>query len=67
MYYNEEVLLTENFGEKSINRYSRMLFTTINEQKPTYFFFDLQTSHLEDETDLVQFGNTDETYFNSPM
>ena len=27
----------------------------------------MQTTHLEDETDLVQFGNTDETYFNSPI
>ena len=39
----------------------------INEEKPSFFNFMLQTTHLEDETDLVQFGNTDETYFNSPI
>ena len=67
MYFNEEVLVTDNFGQESIKRYSKILYNQINEQKPSYFSFDLQTTHLEDETDLVQFGNTDETYFNSPI
>ena len=67
MYYNEEVLLTDKFGDRSINRYSRILTNTINEQRPSFFSLDIQTSHLEDETDLIQFGNTDQTYYNSPI
>ena len=67
MYHNEEVLLTDKFGDRSINRYSRILTNTINEQRPSFFSLDIQTSHLEDETDLIQFGNTDQTYYNSPI
>ena len=67
MYYNDEILITDSFGNESIKRFSKIMNTQINEEKPSYFSFDLQTTHLEDETDLVQFGNTDEIYFNSPL
>ena len=67
MYYNEEILINDNFGKESIKRFSTATNTFINKEKPSYFSFDLQTTHVEDETDLVQFGNTDEIYFNSPM
>ena len=43
------------------------MITQINEQKPEYFSFDLQTTHIEDETDLVQIGNTEGIFFNSAM
>ena len=59
--------MTDKFGDESINRYSKIQTVAISELKPSFFSFDLQTNHLEDETDLIQFGNTDETYFNSPI
>ena len=59
--------MTENFGEESINRYSKLIYATINEQNPSFFSLDLQTTHLEDQIDLVQLGNTDKAYFNSPV
>ena len=67
MYFNEEILVTDQFGQESINRFSKIISTSINNDIPQYFNLDLQTTRLEDETDLVQFGNTDETYFNSPV
>ena len=67
MYLNEEILTIDSFGKESIKRISRIISTQINEEKPSYFSMDLQTTHLEDETDLIQFGNTDESYFSSPI
>ena len=67
MYYNEEILITDSFGQESIKRFSTVTVTNINQEKPSYFSFDLQTTHVEDETDLVQFGNTEKIYFNSPI
>ena len=66
MYYNEEILITDKFGEESMKRFSRTNFALINE-KPSWFGINFKTSHLEDETDLLQFGNTDEVYFTSPL
>ena len=67
MYFNEEVLVSDSFGQESIRRFSKFFTTSINEKKPSYYSFDFQTTQLEDETDLVQFGNSDEAYFNSPI
>ena len=53
MYFNEEVLISDKFGDESISRSSKILFTQINEEKPSFFSLDLQTFHLEDETDIV--------------
>ena len=66
MYYNDEIFVPEEYGEDSIKRTSKILYSQINEEKPSYYFFDLQSSILEDQTDFIQFGNGEETYFNSP-
>ena len=31
MYYNEEILITDKFGEESMKRFSRTNFAVINE------------------------------------
>ena len=67
LYFNEEILITDSFGDESIRRFSKIIYTTINQERPQYYSFDLQTTHLEDETDLVQFGNVDESYITSPI
>ena len=67
MYYNDEILMTDDFGQESIKRVSKVLYTQFNEKVPSYISFDLHTILLEDETDLVQFGNTDQKAFNSPV
>ena len=66
LYYNDETLVSEAFGEESIKRSSKFIYTNINEEKPSYFSFDFQTSHIEDMINLVQIGNNDEIYFQSP-
>ena len=52
MYFNDENLLSDNFGEESIERTSKILYVYINEKNPSYFIFDLQNNQLDDETDL---------------
>ena len=66
MYFNSEIFVSENYGSETIMRQSKMIYTTINEEKPSYFSFDLQTTLLEDQTNIFQFGNGDSTYFNDP-
>ena len=48
MYYNDEIFVPEEYGENSIKRTSKILYSQINEEKPSYYFFDLQSSILED-------------------
>ena len=44
-----------------------MIFTQIDEYKQEFFTLDLQTTQLEDETDLIQLVKTDEKLFTSPI
>ena len=34
MYFNEEVLVSDKFGEESIKRFSKIIHAQMNEEKP---------------------------------
>ena len=42
-----------------------MITAEIDQNTPSLFVVDVQNNHLEDETNLIPFGNADETYFTS--
>ena len=44
MLFNDENLLTDEFGDESIERTSKILYAYINEKNPSYFSFDLQNN-----------------------
>ena len=53
MYFNDEILLDDKFGDESIERSSKILYAYVNEYSPSYFMFDLQNNKLDDETSLL--------------
>ena len=66
LYFNDQKLVTDNFGADSIKNTSKIIYTNVSTDTPSYFSFDLQTTFLEDQTDLFQLGNSVKTYFISP-
>ena len=66
-FVNEQTLVTDNYGAESISDKSKIIYTNISGNNPSYFSFDLQTAYLEDETDLIQLGSLDKKYYLSPI
>ena len=66
-FFNDQTLVTDNFGAESIVNSSKIIYTNVSTNNPAYFSFDLQTAYLEDETDLVQLSSVDPTYYVSPI
>ena len=66
-FVNDQTLVTDNFGAESIVNSSKIIYTNISGNNPSYFSFDLQTAYLEDETDLIQLGSVEKTYYTSPV
>ena len=58
MYNRERFDLTE-YGDKRIIRESTIMTKLLSPHTPSWFFSHLKFQEVEDETDLVQFGQVD--------
>ena len=58
--YNNEHLEIQNFGDNEIVKESIIQAMQFNPQIPSFMFNDLQVREAEDETELIQFGQTKE-------
>ena len=56
LYYNIETFDSEQYGEQSIKRESRISWFNIVPDRPKSINFDYQAYQLNDKTDLFQFG-----------
>ena len=48
LYFNDQTLVTDKFGAESIENNSKIIYTNVSTDTPSYFSFDLQTAYLED-------------------
>lgn len=61
--YTEEKFVPFEYGEDKILGETVFREMQFNPRKPSYLGYDLQYEELEDETDLIQFGQTDQISF----
>ena len=68
MIYNNEEFVADKYGDESILRESNFVgaFYKIRD-KSKVFNFIIQGMQLNDQTDLLQFGNPNETLFHTPL
>ena len=48
LYFNDQTLVSDNFGAESIKNTSKIIYTNVSTDTPSYFSFDLQSTYLED-------------------
>ena len=61
--HNRERLVMESYGEEKIVRRSQILQQYFNPREPEWFQVHVQTFELEDETEVVQYGQAEDTFF----
>ena len=59
MLVNQERFDLTEYGDKRIIKESAIFERVAHPHTPSYFFSYLKLQELEDETDLVQFGQVD--------
>ena len=57
--YNAESFDPKEYGEDKITKTSAMSIMQFDPRVPSYVFLKFMMQELEDETDLIQFGQTD--------
>ena len=57
--YNEELLDLKNHGDDVLIRESKMHTMQFNPKAPSFAYLHLMQEVLDDESDLIQFGQTD--------
>ena len=57
--YNYERFDPKKYGNEKIVKESGMNIMQFNPRSPSYIFLRFMMQELEDETDLIQFGQTD--------
>ena len=62
MYNRERFDLTE-YGDKRIIKESTIITKQMQSHTPSYFLSNLKRQEVEDETDLIQFGQIDNLEF----
>ena len=67
--YNNEEFVADKYGDNSILRESNYYGANyrISRDKKKVFNFEIQEMQLNDQTDLLQFGNPNETLFHTPL
>ena len=60
MLHNFETFDSQAYGEDAIIKESRTIHKYMGTNRASYFEAHLKLHQIEDETDLVQFGQTDE-------
>ena len=58
MLYNNEHLETQNFSDDEIVKESIIDAMQFNPRIPSFLYNDVQVREVEDETELIQFGQT---------
>ena len=63
MLFNNQRLDPEQFGVDSIINESKILRAQINAEEPNWVKFDVQMNTLDDETSMLQYGQSEETEY----
>ena len=63
LYYTSEVFVPDEFNEQSILMKSLLVNQQFDEYKPSFIKGEIHKNLLEDETNLIQLGYAEETYF----
>ena len=59
LLYNEEHFNPTEYGDEKKIRQSNMSVMQFNPRTPSYVYLNFQKQEVEDETDLIQFGQTE--------
>ena len=62
-YFNDAIFDANEFFEKSVVKESKITTQQVTEFKPTFFTLDIQTSLLQDETNVVNLFEEHSTFY----
>ena len=63
VYYNDATFDASQFFEKAVTKESKIASQQISEFKPTFFQFNIKTSLLQDETNVINLFEEHNTFY----